>query len=225
MLSTEEKRRLGIVGGAGVFVVRSGREIAHGWYFMQNKARQNYDDWWRCEVSFPPSLDELFGVTHSKQGIRPSQDLNAILGPEISQIARQLSQEVRATFSRATGATTNGAATRASRRDWRLPRLSTEVAGRRVMSNLEYRIEVSPSSLSTFFDWSNEAGRLLLSVNQNHPFYSQLLVRLSSDDAAWLRRDLETVLIAYARAAEIEGQDTRAFRDTWGDVLLAFLEA
>ena len=54
--SNSEKRYYGISGGAGVSVVRAKREIAYGWYFMGKKRRQNYDDWWRCEVSFELNL-------------------------------------------------------------------------------------------------------------------------------------------------------------------------
>ncbi len=59
--------------------MRAGREIDRGWYFMGGKRKENYDDWWRCEISFDPSLDELFGVTHSKQEIRPTEALTSIL--------------------------------------------------------------------------------------------------------------------------------------------------
>lgn len=74
-----QKRYYGISRGAGVSIVRAKREIAYGWYFMGKKRRQNYDDWWRCEISFDPDLDEWFGVNHSKQDIRPTRELRAIL--------------------------------------------------------------------------------------------------------------------------------------------------
>src|SRR5262249_33699645 len=61
-LNVDEKRRLGISKGAGISIVRAGREIAYGWHFMGQKRKENYDDWWRCEVRFEPELDELFGV-------------------------------------------------------------------------------------------------------------------------------------------------------------------
>jgi hypothetical protein len=87
-LSVEDKRRLGISKGAGVSVVRAGREVARGWFFMGQKRKENYDDWWRCEVRFEPELDELFGVTHSKQDIRPTSELGAILAPSLEAITR-----------------------------------------------------------------------------------------------------------------------------------------
>ena len=67
----------GIVKAAGVSVVRAQREVAYGWFCMGRKRRENYDDWWRCEVSFEPDLDEYFGLTHSKQGINPTAELRS----------------------------------------------------------------------------------------------------------------------------------------------------
>ena len=56
-LSNDEKRDLGITKGAGVSIIRGGREVDYGWFFIE-KRRENYDDWWRCEVRFEPALDE-----------------------------------------------------------------------------------------------------------------------------------------------------------------------
>ena len=36
-----------------------------------------------------PDLDELFGVTHSKQKINPTEALSAILVPEMERTARE----------------------------------------------------------------------------------------------------------------------------------------
>src|SRR5262249_12053357 len=88
--SNAEKNSYGIAKNAGVSIVRAGREIDHGWYFMGDKRKENYDDWWRCEVRFEPALDALFGVTHSKQEIHPTERLTSILVPEIEAIARLL---------------------------------------------------------------------------------------------------------------------------------------
>ena len=51
-LSNEEKNARGIAKNAGVSIVRAGREIDCGWFFMGQKRKENYDDWWRCEVRF-----------------------------------------------------------------------------------------------------------------------------------------------------------------------------
>ena len=94
-LSNEEKRQLGIINGAGVSVVRAKREIDFGWFFMGGKRRENYDDWWRCEIRFDPILDEAFGITHTKQQIRPQDYLLEILTPDMENVAKALNGRVR----------------------------------------------------------------------------------------------------------------------------------
>jgi len=94
-LSNQQKNELGIAKGAGVSILRAGREIDYGWFFMGSKRKENYDDWWRCEIRFEPDLDEAFGVTHTKQGIRPTEGLETLLAPDLERIARELNGRVR----------------------------------------------------------------------------------------------------------------------------------
>lgn len=94
-LSNDEKRRLGISNGAGVSIVRAGREIDYGWFFLGGKRRENYDDWWRCEIQLDPVLDEVVGLAHTKQQIRPTEYLTQVLAPDMESIARTLSSRVR----------------------------------------------------------------------------------------------------------------------------------
>ena len=89
-LPNDEKHRLGVSNGAGVSVVRADREIDCGWFFMGGKRRENYDDWWRCEVRFDPVLDEAFGITHTKQQIRPRDYLTEMLAEDMEGVARAL---------------------------------------------------------------------------------------------------------------------------------------
>jgi hypothetical protein len=56
-LSNEEKNRFGISKGAGVSVIRAGREIDYGWYFMGSKRKENYDDWWRLGAGLHLDID------------------------------------------------------------------------------------------------------------------------------------------------------------------------
>lgn len=94
-LSNEEKRNLGIANGAGASIVRGGREVDIGWYFMGSKRRENYDDWWRCEIKFDAILDEAFGITHTKQQIKPKEYLIEALQPYIESMAKALNGRVR----------------------------------------------------------------------------------------------------------------------------------
>ena len=97
-LSSEAKRALGVSKGAGVSIVRADREIDYGWYFMGAKRKENYDDWWRGEISFDPELDELFGVTHSKQEINLVDLLRLELSAHLEAIAQTLNSRARAAF-------------------------------------------------------------------------------------------------------------------------------
>ncbi|MCT7973510.1 ATP-binding protein [Laspinema olomoucense] len=57
----------------GVSIVRAGRELE-----MDQSLVINYDPverWWGIEVEFPPSLDDLFGVTNNKQSARNFAEL------------------------------------------------------------------------------------------------------------------------------------------------------
>jgi hypothetical protein len=62
---------------------------------MGAKRRENYDDWWRCEIRFDPDLDDAFGITHTKQQIRPKEYLSEALQPIIEDTAKALNSRVR----------------------------------------------------------------------------------------------------------------------------------
>ena len=94
--SKAEKQARGVTGGAGVSIVRRGREVDWGWFFMGSKRRQNYDSWWRCQIAFEPALDEAFGIAHTKQQIRPAAHLKEALTPFVEGVARELHAQVRA---------------------------------------------------------------------------------------------------------------------------------
>lgn len=94
-LSNDQKRDWGIANGAGVSIVRGGREVDSGWFFMGAKRRENYDDWWRCEIRFEPVLDEAFGITHTKQQIRPKDYLAEALSSYIETTAKALNARAR----------------------------------------------------------------------------------------------------------------------------------
>src|SRR6202042_3256959 len=120
-LPSSQKRDMGVTGSPTVSVVRAGREIDRGWFFMGAKRRENYDDWWRCEVSFEPVLDELFGVTHTKQKINPTVELNEVLVPDLERVARELNGIVRKRYTDVRTAEFSGRAiTAAEQRDVRM---------------------------------------------------------------------------------------------------------
>ncbi len=236
-LPNKEKRRLGISKGAGVSIVRAGREVDYGWFFLGGKRRENYDDWWRCEIQFDPVLDEAFGITPTKQQIRPKSYLLETLCPDIEATARALNGRARKAHLAARAAerfseSEKLAAEREnmlqplpeSPRDRDLGVLDDLRPKHPVLRNpgndapkqctsgcLEYKIIEAAVTDRSFFTYAREEGRLVLVLNPSHPFYKQVYQPLADSPTPrdrQLRTQLELLLLALARAeAAEEGAD------------------
>ncbi|AHJ29142.1 ATP-binding protein [Nodularia spumigena CS-584] len=82
----------------GLSVVRAGRELE-----LDQNLVNNYDPterWWGIEVDFPPSLDDIFGVTNNKQSARNfaeilQLDIESLLeeGKTVAQLKEELLQD------------------------------------------------------------------------------------------------------------------------------------
>jgi hypothetical protein len=227
-LSDEEKRQRGIVGGGGASILRASREIDYGWYFMGKKRRENYDDWWRCEVSFSPELDELFGVTHNKQGINPDASLIALLGADLEPIARSLNARVRTAFQILKDKAASPSVTAASANDRFLPPPAAAV--RRVNAGgLKYRLDNKPIAGPEFYSVHLRRGVVRVTMNSDHPFFWRVYRQLADDTDKAHRDVVERLLLAAARAdLEAVTSGERRYvvrlRRAWGDALAAFLE-
>ncbi len=218
-MSNPEKQQLGISRGAGVSIVRGDREIAYGWYFMGSKRRENYDDWWRCEVRFSPVADEYFGVNHTKQQISPRVDLDRLLTPDLANIARTLNARVRQEFVRSAKSKTTIASRVAAVHDRYLPPLQSAQTAR----SLQYCIEVDPGMVdNSFYRTELRESEIVIYLNSNHPM-TPLYVAAKSGGAEAVEL-LEYLILAAARA-ELAGKNERArwwfrrFRAGWSDVL------
>jgi hypothetical protein len=238
-LPVEDKRRYGIVKGAGVSVVRAYREVAYGWYFMGRKRKENYDDWWRCEVSFDPDLDEYFGLTHSKQAINPVPELEAILTPDIEAIAHALNARARAAFRRVPRTETSGAAKYVSRKELQLPPVqsgttaaeemhSTGVPWSRDRRGLSYRLTTDSPRDASFYSYQLRGRELVVILNREHPFFEKFYRPLAKESPRVLGARLECLLFALARAeadapSRIQQYWYRRKRLKWSDALAAFL--
>lgn len=228
-LSNVEKRRMGITGGAGVSIVRAGREIDYGWYFMGGKRRENYDDWWRCELCFSPDLDELFGVTHSKQGIHPSETLAALLKPDLESTARELNARTRAAFAALAPRKASRAERLAGRRDRYLRPMRTGTAPAQRNSNYSrYQIIARPFSRQDFLHVERAGAKTVIVLNANHPFYTELYSPALDSSCQDERFRIECVLLSAVRAGLSQNGAARAkwveqlFRE-WGNAVAAFL--
>ncbi|HUC79465.1 MAG TPA: ATP-binding protein [Flavisolibacter sp.] len=180
-MTNEEKRRARITKNAGVSILRSGREIDYGWFFMGEKRKENYDDWWRCEISFLPELDEVFGVTHTKQEIKETEFMKAILVPDLEQTARTLNNRVRLKFLDLKKVhPTVHAKTQLERTDVYLPPLGNirHWVPRKPDSvsagGMQYRIKVGAIPTDHFFQVTENKTAILLTINENHLFYDKI---------------------------------------------------
>jgi hypothetical protein len=242
-LPLEEKRRHRIVDGAGLSILRANREVDYGWWFFGAKRRENYDSWWRGELSFGPELDELFSITHSKQGINPTQELRDILTPDLEAVARQLNSRVQTAFASvkesapAPGPSSSPSPspaslpTPAARRpesqgsaDGKAGSTRQPNHGNNSEDRPEYRVAVERFKSDAFFEVRAAAGQWCLVLNSKHPFFKLVYEPLRGRG----RRHLEQLLIAHARA-EVEGRtakrtDPASLRAAWASQLAELLE-
>lgn len=212
-LDNVTKRRLGIVGGGGVSIMRAGREIASGWHLMGSKRKENYDDWWRCEIEFDPVLDEHFGITINKQGVRPSQVLRDAIEPELESIARLLNARVRQAFEEAKFQEATEASCRiAAAADGDLPLVRS--SGKRARA-LSYRIQSGQLPIETMFKSTLRHRTLDVTLNVDHPAYAALYQPLMAlgDQGADIRTAFELFMLAFARTDALMDHDGRSRDD------------
>jgi hypothetical protein len=246
-LSNDEKRTHGISKRAGASIVRSGREIDYGWFFMGSKRKENYDDWWRCELHFDAALDELFGVTHTKQGIHPTAILRSILSPDIERVAHTLNSRVRGRYLKVrSGAARSTAVCRAESRDHLLePPAKTRLKKEKLksgsahankdgglVSGFAYRIEHKALDEPSFFVPLPTSSELIVLLNEEHPFYERVyhpIVDARDIEVRALYGYLEILLLAAARAecsvtSSQKIKWARSMRESWSKTLAAFLD-
>lgn len=223
-LDNVTKRRVGIVGKGGVSILRAGREIANGWYLMGAKRKENYDDWWRCEIEFDPLLDEQFGITINKQGVRPSLALREALEPELESIARMLNNRVRQSFEEVKFSAAAADSCRiAETADVDLPVLTDHGHS---TGPVRYEIRSSQMPIDSMFRADFHQNTLTLTLNVDHPAFSALykpLQELQEQPSSEMRTALELLIISYARATLQVGADgddvLRAWSATYGRML------
>ncbi|MBT6472285.1 MAG: hypothetical protein HOK52_13640 [Candidatus Marinimicrobia bacterium] len=240
-LTNQEKKKFNITKRAGISILRNKREIDYGWYFFGNKRKENYDDWWRCELNFEPDLDEEFGVTHNKQGINPSKYIKDILSPDLERIALDLSKRVRDRFKNLNLNSVKPASIlKVNIRDkiYPSPALISDYGDRNssakghigidgIKFNLGYKNIFSPE----VFQYIKSDDSLDININIDHPFYKFLLhplVNIKINSRFSFANYLELLIISLARAEthtfdETEKSYLDRYRNKWGDLFTAYV--
>lgn len=248
-LSNSEKRKYGISKNAGISVLRSGREIDNGWFFMGKKRKENYDDWWRGEIEFQPELDDLFGVTHTKQGINPTGKLIKLLSPDIEAIAHTLNARVRTQFIKLKSIKQSVSERIATERDsffeppkrviinrnksktnMKKVQLAKSARSLRI-AGLKYEIDASMRDTDLFFIPELKGNEIRVTINKNHPFYDRVYAPLFEKDKMNLngiKDKIELLILSAARALLEEDGDKysdsmKSFNESWSNLLSTFL--
>ncbi len=225
-LSNEEKRNRGISNGAGVSIVRAKREIDFGWFFMGRKRRENYDDWWRCEIRFDPILDDAFGITHTKQQIRPQEFLSEILAPDLENMAKALNMRARKAHLQVKTSKqvleSEQTAMKCETLLSPLPKKANNAASKAIIKELTkqdrslkddlrpassgsmvYRIVQANAAETTFYTYAVIGEQFVLSINPTHPFFKKVYESISEKEdtnSRELRKQIDLMLLASARA-------------------------
>jgi hypothetical protein len=98
------KNDLHVYDGETVSFMRSDREV-HRTHFQAVAGKfASSDYWWRMEIDFPPELDEAFGVSFNKQGVRPKgyviEELKRLVKGDLRQVKDSIFEYMRSTTSK-----------------------------------------------------------------------------------------------------------------------------
>ena len=237
-LPNKEKREMRVTKNAGVSILRHGREIDYGWFFMGQKRKENYDDWWRCEVSFEPELDDIFGITHTKQMVNPTPELKEILEPHIAAAAQKLNNRVRDKFIFLNEIRNKPPEIiMAEKNDHLIEPAASEVgynhsnlklkrgAGR--FSGYEYKVYNSPLNSVALYKNKLADNTLNVGLNNNHPFFKEYLARMEESGFVQnevMRKIIYLILLALARSEHlISVKSATSYRLKWGNALKKYL--
>jgi hypothetical protein len=233
-LSAQEKRANGISNGAGVSILRAGREIDMGWFFMGTKRKENYDDWWRCQVSFDSCLDEDFGVTHTKQGIRPRQNIRDILTPDIESTARILNTRARKAHTLVADSMPSKAEKIALINEPSLPPIKLIKRLNNTDAHKSARtfpsISISKLNHTHFMEMTTVNSNVSIQLNSEHPFFHQIYTKAIEDEKQGrpdFKHAVDLILLSFARSEATFAPDSsttsRREINMWSDILATYL--
>lgn len=240
ILSNKEKRKYKITQRAGCTVLRADREIDYGWFFMGDKRKENYDDWWRCEISFEPELDELFGVTHTKQVINPTEFIKEPLIKDIEGIARMLNRKVRDKFL---GLKTQVSAMVkvSDRNDYLIekPKLNNIRISEEIVKNVyrrkssfatvKYKLSYEDLSTEHLFLTAYDNKELAIKINKEHLFCTKVLGKLKNKSFADTKFLIELIIASMSRMyvnmkTKKQREEILKYNKGWSNILTSLLQ-
>lgn len=251
--STKKQREYGIDRARGFSIVRAGREVDVGYFGLRRP--HWFASWWGCEIAFEPELDELFGVTHTKQQIKLGERMRTRIEKDISANLATLCDIIDSRGRKAHAADAKKAELIAKDRD-RFLRTSPalrdkdpEIAERELRQYAESRSVVDGVTVDQvledirdrplLMDFENNpeapfyrvrtvGTSTVVTLNREHPFFSLLYQPLCDTNPA-SKTALELLLFALAKAETLAADDGvlwyRQQRHEWSRILSAYLES
>ena len=249
--STSERQKRGIDRTRGFSIVRAGREIDYGRFGL--RLQHGSDSLWRCEISFEPALDELFGVTHTKQQIKLSERIRTTIEKDINANITTLADIIEQRGKRLYAIKTRMAEEIAKGQD-KFLRTSPdirdkepEVVAKEIREYAEEKatdeksIEEIMGDLRTrpfLMDFENLPGApfyrvrtfgmaTIVTLNREHPFFDKIYAPLC-DSVPASKTAMELLLFALAKCETLAGEEGRIWyrtqRAEWSQVLRVYLE-
>ena len=255
-LTTAEKRERRIFANKGFSIVRAGREIeVTDRFFLVGQGGEegriiNNDAWWGCEISFEPELDEVFGVTHTKQEVHPDLDALQQVCKDISLTVQALRAERQRRWETKKPGTTHPSEQVAKQADGFLPPRpevpqdpkeveakveqyvqeharegeEPEKTAARVMSN-PFTLELKSDNEGPFYRPEYFGDKTVVYLNTDHPFYKEIYAPLN--DNLKVQNDIELLLFTLAHGERQAGLEGRKWylsqRNIWSNILQTYL--
>ena len=204
---------LHVFNGQTVSILRNGRELFAD-RMPELTTRHSITHWFRVQIDFPGDLDEAFGVAANKQGVRPKgyvkDAIKKGIGEDISTVIneiRRFQSEQRINTEAAKPSTSENKATASDPHQARSLALSAEEeeqieenlralavtlkrshetddeAFQRVKAS-RYLIQYVHDEYWPFYRAQHHYGRVILSINTAHPFFSELYDPIRKLDGA-----------------------------------------
>jgi hypothetical protein len=199
-----QRRQLRIFDDHQVSYMRNGREVAIGPSALLNLKRHATTHWLSLQIDFTGELDEAFGVAMTKQGVRPKAYALKAIDAKIADAVSKTRNHIADIQARNNRVKTAAAQSRGERlaRDadplQRKPLPETDEEAAALDANLRalavtlkrndetddqafervknsmYIIQLKHDEFWPFYAVDFQYGRVILTVNTAHPFYTKL---------------------------------------------------
>jgi hypothetical protein len=248
--SKSERQKMGIGKSTGFSIIRAGREIDYGNFGFRSDHWTNA--WWGGEISFQPELDELFGVTHTKQQIKLGEQIRTTIEKDIKANLTTLSEIIVDRGQKQHGKNTKIAEEIAKKQD-KFLRTSPEIRDKdpKVIEKElhqyaeEKATEEKPAQVlineirenpfvmdfedlpgAPFYRVRTFGQTTVVSLNRAHLFFEKLYAPLCDEEPA-SKTALELLLFALAKSETLASHEGKTWyesqRAEWGRILSVYL--